>query len=230
MRWPATGLLAVVITAVFGISGCGQPAYSGSSPCPPGTTAYQEIDVALHLREVNRDQAYRLPLGEIVTAPGIGYCASGDGLEVLKQQSGVQAFRAVRVGAAQIARISSCTGEVCYQGFSVSITITEGCQALSRDEAVRRVVVPRTRPQGSSPPPVPAHLRASFVSASEYDQTFHAALGLRASEMVWAVWFPQSTPDNLWEVFAVDACTDWVSPFEAIEPAAVPPAGPQDAA
>ena len=197
MKWPATGGLAAVVTAVFGISGCGQPTYSGPTACTAGTTAYQEIDVALRLHDANRGQAYRLPLGEIVTSPGAGYCTFGDSLEVLKQQSGVQAFRAARVGAAQISRNVFCPGEVCMEGFSVSITVTDGCHALSRDEAVSRVVVPRTRPQGSSPPPIPALLRARLMSASEYGQTFHAALQLRASEMVWAVWFPQATPDKL---------------------------------
>jgi hypothetical protein len=62
------------------------------------------------------------------------------------------------------------------------------------------------------------------MSASEYNQTFHATLDLQPSATVWAVWFPQNTPEKLWAVFAVDACTDWVSTFSAIDPAAVPSA------
>jgi hypothetical protein len=223
MNWRAVAVAAAWWGATFATFACGQLAYSGPSPCPAGSSAYEEADVALRLREADRNRAYRLPLGEVVTT-GAGYCASGDALEVLKQQSGVQAFRAVRVGSVQISRINYCPGEACMEGFSVSITVTNGCQALSREEAIRKVVTPRESPQGSSPQPVPTPIRTRSIFASEYNQTFHAALDLQPSATVWAVWFPQNTPEQLWAVFAVDACTDWVSTFSAIDPAAVPSA------
>jgi hypothetical protein len=221
MNWRAVAVAAAWLGASFATFACSQLAYSGPSPCPAGSSAYQEADVALRLHEVDRNRGFRLPLGEVVTT-GAGYCSVGDALEVLRQQSGVQAFRAVRVGFAQISRVNYCPGEACMEGFSVSITVTNGCQALSREDAIRKVVTPRGWPQGSTPPPVPTPIRARSMSASEYNQTFHGALDLQPSATVWAVWFPQATPDKLWEVFAVDACTDWVSTFSAIDPTAVP--------
>src|SRR5437899_1460801 len=90
MNWRAVSVAAAWLGATFATFACGQLAYSGPSPCPAGSSAYQEADVALRLREGDRNRAFRLPLGEVVMT-GAGYCSSGDALAVLKQQSCVQA-------------------------------------------------------------------------------------------------------------------------------------------
>jgi hypothetical protein len=230
MIWRPAVLVVASVIAVQASAGCGQQA--AATTCPAGHSPYQAADVALRLGADDSGRSYRLPLGEIVTA-GSGFCVSGDALEVLGPQSepaspgpiDAQAYRAVRTGQADIHQIIVCS-EACFAAFVAKITVTNGCELLSRENAINKV---RTRhpisiPQGETVPPPPA-TKVKLIKASQYEQIFGEPLYLPADTKVWAVLTgtpivqspsPSGPSSVLWLVTAVDACTDWMSsPWEA---------------
>jgi hypothetical protein len=224
MRWRPAVLVVVSLIAMQASAACGHR--TAATTCPAGHSPYQTADVALRLLDVDRGRSYRLPLGKIVTTTQ-GFCADGDALEVLALQSApsspgrfdVQAFRAVRIGQAGISEITACS-ETCYAAFTAKITVTNGCELLSRTDAINKVLTrdPVSWPQGSSPPPGPTSISAKLIKASQYSQIFHEPLDLQPDAPVWAVLYADhqgalsSTPAPLqWLVVAVDACTDWLS-------------------
>jgi hypothetical protein len=95
----------------------------------------------------------------------------------------------------------------------IVITVTDGCQLLSRTE-----VVNLTLPQYPIPPPQLTHTK--LMRASQYDQVFGTRLDLPAETLVWAVLTAAPpltiptppTPGPLqWGAIAVDACTNWTT-------------------
>jgi hypothetical protein len=212
-------LLVVVSVVALAAPGC-----SGKTPadtgCAAGHSPYEGRDVALRLRRYHDfDGSYRLPLGKIVVSWS-GVCASGDALEALANQSSPStpglsdggAFRAVRTGGAFLSWSPVC-GEACQKPANVRVTVTAGCQLLSRGDAVN-MTMPRY------PIPPPQKISAKLMHVSQYEQLFAARLDLPPDTLVWAVLTadpvitspPVSTPPPVqWTATAVDACTDWVS-------------------
>jgi hypothetical protein len=95
----------------------------------------------------------------------------------------------------------------------VFITVTDGCQLLSRTD-----VVNLTLPPYPIPPPQIAYTK--LIRASQYVQIFSTRLDLPAETLVWAVLTaapPHTiptppTPGPLqWGAIAVDACTNWTT-------------------
>jgi hypothetical protein len=123
-----------------------------------------------------------------------------------------RAFRAVRIGRAVLTHAYAC-GEACQRPMQVFITVTDGCQLLSRTEAVNLTLPPY-------PIPPPQMTSAKLIRASQYDQIFGTRLDLPAETLVWAVLtaappFTVPTPPTpgplQWGATAVDACTDWTT-------------------
>jgi hypothetical protein len=179
--------------------------------------------VLLRLGLYDRDQPYRLPLGKVVTAPAC--YANGDALEVLGSPTRAatpvptgRAFRAVKVGQAWLGTTEDCGGgEACLDDrFAAQITVTDGCQVLSRNAVIQKVVT-RIGGRTRSWPPPTTSISAKLIKEHEFSEIFHTPLDRRSSERVWAVvWTdrsqqsPGATSSVVgWGVTAVDACTDW---------------------
>jgi hypothetical protein len=189
------------------------------TPCPPGQATYESREVALRLHVGQLDGFYRLPLGKVVVSWS-GVCTTGDALQPLGTQAppvspggnDYRAFRAVRIGRAVLTHAYAC-GEACQRPMQVFITVTDGCQLLSRTEAVNLTLPPY-------PIPPPQVTSAKLIRASQYDQIFGTRLDLPTETLVWAVLtaappFTVPTPPTpgplQWGATAVDACTDWTT-------------------
>jgi hypothetical protein len=121
--------------------------------------------------------------------------------------------------------------EACFVGFGVTIKVTDGCQLLSRTDAISKVLMryPISIPQGEPVPPPPA-TKAKLIKASQYEQIFGDPLYLPADTKVWGVLTgtpivqspsPSGPSFVHWQVTAVDACTDWMS--SRVEATSTPP-------
>ena len=217
MRWQSACLAVAGLIPLTSVS-CYQtpPPAAG---CPAGHTSYQAGDVALRLSENDGQpgSSLRLPLGKVVVDVWPGTCASGGALQVLgpQQPPSVQgrsypsAYRAVRVGQARLYRVDSC-GEVCMRPFATEITVTSGCQVLSR-----QYVTARWATSGAD-----WTWSAKLIQAAQYTQLFAVPLVVAPDEPVWALLGTgrenlgtpvEPTPGPIvWMANAVDACTDYV--------------------
>lgn len=212
--------LVVVSVIALAAQGCSKAPPTGvvGTPCPPGTATYESRDVALRLQVGQLDGSYRLPLGKVVVSWS-GVCAQGDALQAIGKQSppaspdgnDYRAFRAVRIGRAVLTHTYAC-GEACQRPMQVFITVTDGCQLLTRTDAVNLTLPPY-------PIPPPQVTSAKLIRASQYDQLFGTRLDLPAESLVWAVLsaappFTVPTPPTpgplQWGAVAVDACTNWL--------------------
>jgi hypothetical protein len=220
MKTRAVWLMAMSVI-VLAAQGCYNPPHAVviGSPCPPGQSTYESRDVALRLYAGQVDGSYRLPLGKIVVSWS-GVCAEGNALQPLGSQSpsvspgenDYRAFRAVRIGRAVLTHPYAC-GEACQKPMQIFITVTDGCQLLSRTE-----VVNLTLPQYPIPPPQLTYTK--LMHPAQYDHVFGTKLDLPADTLVWAVLTAASplttptppTPGPLqWRATAVDACTNWTA-------------------
>lgn len=211
--------LVVVSALALTAQGCYQPgpAIVVGTPCPPGQATYESGDVALRLHAGQLDGRYRLPLGKVVVSWS-GVCAEGDALQPLGNQSpsvspvgnDYRAFRAVRIGRAVLTHSYACS-EACQRPMQVFITVTDGCQLLSRTD-----VVNLTLPHYPIRPPQVTYTK--LMRASQYDRVFGTRLDLSAETLVWAVLTaapPLTTPTPptpgplQWGAIAVDPCTNW---------------------
>jgi hypothetical protein len=231
MKWQSTLLVVLSVATLAACSSLGRP--PSPTGCPAGHSNFEAGEVALRLGEDDRQRTYRLPIGEVVVVPEPEICESGAALEPLAHQSpsstpgprGITAYRAVRVGVAYL-NGPPCMTEACFVGFGVTIKVTDGCQLLSRTDAISKVLTrhPISIPQGEPVPPPPA-TKVKLIKASQYEQIFGEPLYLPADTKVWAVLTgtpivqspsPSGPSSVLWLVTAVDACTDWMSrPWEA---------------
>jgi hypothetical protein len=205
MRWQPA-LVAVASVIPLTSAACYQPPPPAAG-CPAGHASYQAGEVALRLGEndAGSTSSLRLPFGKVVVVVWPEICASGEALQVLGplQPPNVQgrtyasAFRAVRIGKATLHRVDSC-GEVCMKPFSVGITVTDGCEVLSRNEVSARWL----RGGGDWT------WSAKLTRAKEYEQLFATPTAFAADEPVWAI---LGTSSSASMASAVDACTDYVS-------------------
>ena len=215
MRWQSAWLVALCGIALAAGGGCteGKP-----TACPAGNSQFSASDIALRLDFRDDGNTYRLPLGKVVIAP-FGICGSGDAIEVIGKQAlsstpsphfGVpQAFRGVRTGVANIAE-AGCTGGACGQRLDVDVTVTEGCQPLSRGDAISLVM--KGYPHGVDN----GEIATKLIFAPEYEQVFGTALQLTRDASVWAVVVatrngPGPADGSVWTANAIVACTDWIS-------------------
>lgn len=221
MKWHSAWLAILGGISLAAVSGCS--ARTTVTPCPVGNSQYRSSEVALRLDFMDDGGSYRLPLGKVVVAPG-NTCASGDPVEVLGSQlpprtpapflGDYSAFRAGRTGTANIYQ-KPCSGGACGHSFAVDITVTNGCQPLSRTDAISRVTTrypTRSLPDGSGD----GANSAKLVLPSEYEKLFGTSLDLAPDSLVWAVLVgiyssPEPSPPLRWTGTAVGACTDWIS-------------------
>jgi hypothetical protein len=146
-----------------------------------------------------------LPFGKVVVVVWPEICASGGALQVLgplqppsaQGRSYASAYRAVRIGKATLYRVDSC-GEVCIKPFSVGITVTDGCEVLSRNEV-------RARWLGGGGDRT---WSAKLTRAKQYEQIFGTPTTFAADEPVWVI---LGTGSSSSIASAVDACTDYAS-------------------
>lgn len=217
MRW-TSGVLIVALgaTALILTAACGRQPVAAA--CPEVDSPYAATDVMLRLARFGDPLAsYRLPLGKVVEAPA--QCSFGGALALLSPQSAprgstrVSAFKAVRLGQAHLYTRPPCPGEACLMGFDADTTVTDGCQVRPREDVIKLVTVPRTYPQGATPP-APRSAAAKLTTADAYARAFQAKLDVLPTTLVWAVLVdepvqPGQDPSlHVWATFAVDACTD----------------------
>jgi hypothetical protein len=214
MRWAHFLALAGLIPLLS--VGCYQPPPPAAG-CPAGHAMYGAADVAIRLTQDDGFAriALRLPLGKVVLVVWPGICASGDALQVLGApqapaaggQGYGSAFRAVKLGKAMLYSNWAC-GEACMKPFGVQITVTNGCETLSRQD-----VLPAGTPDWT--------WSARLIRAAQYTQVFGVPIKLAPDEPVWAtlgtgrenIGTPvEPTPGPIvWVASAEDACTDYVS-------------------
>ncbi len=213
VKWPAVWLTALSLMTLAAPGCSGRP--PADTGCSAGRGQYDAQDVALRLDPGwDAEGSYLLPLGKVVvTWPGV--CANGPALQAVGTQLApstpyvrdVNAFRAVRVGTVYLSHPYAC-GEACQKPVNLRITVTDGCQLLSRDAAAR-------------------------MATPQYEQLFGAGLNLAADSLVWAVLAatesaiqsspPTNPPALYWSSIAVGACTDRASPWSG--GGSSPPAG-----
>ena len=231
VKWPAVWLTALSLMTLTAPGCSGRP--PADTGCSAGRGQYDAQDVALRLDPGwDAEGSYLLPLGKVVvTWPGV--CANGLALQAVGTQlapstpyvSDRNAFRAVRVGTVYLNHPYAC-GEACQKPVNVRITVTDGCQRLSRDAAAKMAT-----PQYPLPPPVTVSTK--LIRASQYEQLFGGRLNLAADSLVWAVLAatesaiqsspPTNPPALYWSSIAVGACTDRASPWSG--GGSSPPAG-----
>jgi len=164
-------------------------------------------------------------MGKVVAVVWAGICASGDALQVLgplqppnvQGQSYGSAYRAVRIGKARLYGVYACS-EACPKPFNAEITVTNGCEILSRKAVIARLS--RGGPDWT--------WSAKLIPATQYEQLFDqplnfAPLNFAPDELVWAVLgtgptisgtYVDPTPGPIgWAASAMDACTDYVSGY-----------------
>jgi hypothetical protein len=214
MRWQSAWLVALCGIELATAVGCAEGTIAA---CPAGPSQFSASEIALRLDFRDDGNAYRLPLGKVVIAPS-GVCGTGDAIEAIGNEAlsntpspsfGVpQAFRAVRTGVSSIAE-PGCTGGACGQRLNVDVTVTNGCQPLSRSDAISLFM--KRYPHGVGN----GEISTKLILASEYEQLFGTALDLMPNTLVWAVLVATRNLDpaepTVWTANAIVACTDWMS-------------------
>src|SRR5712692_9132272 len=143
MKWQSASM---VILSVIALTACVEigPKPPDTAGCPVGRSPYQAADVALRIGWDTSEGSSRLPLGKVVVAAP-GMCVQGDALQALGAQrppsspggSAGQAFRAVTTGVAKLYWNPTSCGEACMKSTLIRITVTDGCQPLSRQDVTR---------------------------------------------------------------------------------------------
>lgn len=225
MKWQSVCLVILSSITIAAGGACAQS--RTTAECPTGHTPYSAADVALQLTEQDSGHRFRLPLGKIVTG-ALGWCTSGDAFEALGQLSptapGISygaAFRAVKIGVADLYRDSVCS-EACMKSFRVTMTVTNGCEIRPRSEATKLFFTP-------DPGWISVTSTAKLIQAGDFERVLGPLQDVPPDKPVWAVL--NSGRSNLgavvdpspgpitWAATAVDPCTDhtlgrWYGPSQ----------------